>query len=197
MQEYGVSRVTIRAAINELAEDGLLQRLQGKGTFVCEPKEAYRAYDAGGFSHSTLQQGRQSQTRLLGMETLLPPKKIQDFLELPDGEPVLCSHRLRSTGQRPVLLEHNYYHPALDFLQQEDLNASLFEILKQHGLSWSTKNRSLEICFATREESALLQVKAGSPLLLFVDLALNGDGSGRPLFYSKQLYCAERLKFYL
>lgn len=195
MQEYSVSRITIRAAIKELVDDGLLQRLQGKGTFVCEPKKEYRASDPQGFSYANILAGRQPFTQLLGMEYALPPKKVQDFLGLPDGVSVLCSHRLRSVDEVPILIEHNYYQSNLNFLEKENLNESLFSILKKHGLNWKTKSRSLEICAANREETSLLDVKLGSPLLLFVDLIL--DETDQPLFYSKQLYCANRMKFYL
>lgn len=52
IQEYGVSRITIRAAISELVEDRVLERAQGKGTFVCKPKDAYQADDSHGFTQS-------------------------------------------------------------------------------------------------------------------------------------------------
>ena len=51
------------------------------------------------------------------------------------------------------------------------------------------------MCTANKEEAALLNVKRGSPLLLFTDYQL--DGEGKPLFFSKQVYCTERLKFYI
>ena len=52
MSEFGVSRITVRAAIIELAEDGILVRSQGKGTFVATPKSTYKANDTIGFSHA-------------------------------------------------------------------------------------------------------------------------------------------------
>ena len=195
MQEYSVSRITIRAAIKELVDDGLLQRLQGKGTFVCEPKKEYRARDTEGFSYSNILEGYQPFTRLLQLEYVLPPKKVQDFLGVPDGVSVLYSRRLRSMDDVPILIEHNYYQTSLNFLEGENLNDSLFSILKRRGLVWKTQSRSLEICSANREETSLLDVKLSAPLLMFVDLIT--DEADKPMFYSKQLYCANRLKFYL
>ena len=195
IQEYGVSRITIRAAISELVEDRVLERAQGKGTFVCKPKDAYQADDSHGFTQSCYLSGKIPKTTLLTLEYVLPSPKVQSFLQLRDGAPTLLSRRLRFADNEPILIESNYYAPCLSFLEKEDLSGSLFNILHQHGYSIVTQARSLDVCTANKEEAALLNVKRGSPLLLFTDYQL--DGEGKPLFFSKQVYCTERLKFYI
>ena len=71
IQEYGVSRITIRAAISELVEDRVLERAQGKGTFVCKPKDAYQADDSHGFTQSCYLSGKIPKTTLLTLEYVL------------------------------------------------------------------------------------------------------------------------------
>ena len=154
-----------------------------------------RADDSHGFTQSCYLSGKIPKTTLLTLEYVLPSPKVQSFLQLRDGEPTLLSRRLRFADNEPILIESNYYAPCLSFLEKEDLSGSLFNILHQHGYSIVTQARSLDVCTANKEEAALLNVKRGSPLLLFTDYQL--DGEGKPLFFSKQVYCTERLKFYI
>lgn len=193
--EFNVSRITIRSAISDLVENGIVERRQGKGTFVCEPKGIYQANDEYGFSRSCLNAGKKPKTELLKLEYTLPPPSVKDFLNLQEDELILHSCRLRYVDNVPTLIEKNYYPHSLSFLLKEDLNTSLYSILHKHNISVVTKNRYLDVSKATKEEADLLGIKPGSPLLLFTDELL--DSNGNPLYYSKQLYCAERLKFYL
>ena len=192
---FNVSRITIRGAIAELVDGGILERLQGKGTFVCEPKDVYQANDEFGFSRSCLIAGKKPKTELLKLEYILPPQNVQTFLNLNDGELALHSCRLRYVDNAPTLIENNYYRNSLTFLLQENLNDSLFSILQKHNISVISKGRYLDVCKATKEEADLFGIKPGSSLLLFTDEQL--DAEGNPLFYSKQFYCTVRLKFYL
>ena len=57
MKQFGVSRITVRAAISELVEDGILERSQGKGTFVALPKVSHPANDNIGFNRSCVLAG--------------------------------------------------------------------------------------------------------------------------------------------
>jgi len=197
-QEYNVSRITVRAAIKELEDDGLVQRAQGKGTFVCKTKDPYflrQGDDLYGFTHACQMSGKEPKTELITMDYVLPSKKIQTFLNLSSGEKALFSSRLRYADNVPILIEYNYFIPTLSFLFDENLNGSLFSVLNKHGYLVCTKMRNLEICCPTKEEASLLQIKPASPLLLFTDQQTSSDGS--PLYVSKQLYCTEKLTFFL
>ena len=196
MQEFGVSRITIRAAIAELAEDGVLARSQGKGTFVATPKSTYKANDTFGFSHSCLLAGKTPSTKLLSAEWIYPSLKDIDFFGIHDTDQIICTKRLRSVDGIPTLIEINHYSSdfALLLNEKDKLEHSLFELLNSHGITIINSLRSLEICFPTKEEISLLNLKKNTPLLLFKDVQKSPDG--RPLFLSKQLYNTEHMKFY-
>ncbi len=194
MSEFGVSRITVRAAIIELAEDGILVRSQGKGTFVATPKSTYKANDTIGFSHSCRLAGKVPSSRLIYSDWIYPSQKDMDFFKIKETEKIICTKRLRYVDNIPTLIEINHYSPQLTFLFTENLEGSLFEIFGKHGITITNSMRSLEICFPTKEEIILLNLKKDTPLLLFKDV--QKDAKGKPLYLSKQLYNTEHMKFY-
>lgn len=195
MQELGVSRITIRAAIAEMVDEGLLTRSQGKGTFIAGKKEAYSANDLIGFTHSCQLAGRTPSTQVLSIEWVYPDKRYADLFQVDESEMIIRSRRLRYVDGQPTLIETNHYSPACSFLLDENLKGSLFELFKnKYGIQIINASRTLEITYSTKEEMALLNLKKQTPLLLFEDY--QNDQNGKPLYVSKQLYNTENLKFY-
>lgn len=92
------------------------------------------------------------------------------------------------------MVEVNHYPPSFSYLFEEDLNQSLFEILKKHNYHFVESERTLETCFPNAEECKLLEIKPNTPLLLFRDTHM--DIEGNPSFLSRQIYNTQHLKFY-
>lgn len=94
------------------------------------------------------------------------------------------------------MIETNHYSIYFSFLLKENLEGSLFEILKnKYNIFVKNKVRSLETAFPNKEEIELLNIKKNTPLLLFKDEQL--DQNGNNIFISRQVYCSENVKFYL
>ena len=79
MKQFGVSRITVRTALSEMVEDGILARSQGKGTFVATRKSVHPADDRIGFNRSCILAGKTPSTKLLSIEWVYPSKKQMDF----------------------------------------------------------------------------------------------------------------------
>ena len=71
----------------------------------------------------------------------------------------------------------------------------MYDILQKQKITLGKSIRTLEVVYANAQEASLLNIKKGEALLLFTDK--HQDEKGKPLFVSKQVYCTERLKFYL
>ena len=155
----------------------------------------YAADDRESFTHSCQLAGKQASTRVLAMGWDFPSLRDAKFLGVDDTQKVLRSRRLRLVDDKPTMLETNSYSAALSFLEHESLEDSLMAVLDRQGIKMGPNTRTLEACYASELEAAYLNVELDSPLLLFVDRRY--APSGEPLFISRQVYCTERLKFYL
>ncbi len=195
MKEYKVSRITIRAAVSELEESGLVIRSRGKGTFIASKKELYSADDQIGFTHSCQQEGKCATTEVISVSWEYPTLSDVEYMKIEEDSRILITKRLRFVDGEPTMIETNHYSPQFRFLEQESLDGSLYDILQKHKIFLGKSIRTLEVVYANSQEANLLKLKKGDALLLFTDK--HQDENGSPLFISKQVYCTQRLKFYL
>jgi GntR family transcriptional regulator len=112
-EEYGVSRITIRRALEGLARDGFVERVQGKGTFGTRPRAAYAfrerfVNEIVGFYGEMAARGIEVNTRVLGQKTVLPPAEVAEALRLAPPARVVDLHRLRLVLGRPHHLVRTY-----------------------------------------------------------------------------------------
>jgi GntR family transcriptional regulator len=168
MTEYGVSRATVRKAIDGLVNDGVLQRTHGKGTFVSRPRLESRLHLAS-FSQDMRRRGLTPSTRLLEVTDAVPPAEVAQSLGLHRRERAWRVQRVRLADGEPIALEHGWYSLAhLPGLDREDLSGSLYELLAaRFGLRIDHAEQTLWTEPAEGEVARLLAVPAHSPLLVF------------------------------
>ena len=129
------------------------------------------------------------------MSRIYPTRADVEFFGVGEDKTILCTRRLRYVDDVPTMIEVNHYNGKFGFLEREDLSRSLFEILQKHKIRLGEHIRILEVCYANYSDAGILRVKPGSALLLFTDK--HEDSEGNPLYISRQMYCTERLKFYV
>lgn len=132
-EQFQVSRSTLRKALKEAREQGLLTQIRGKGTFVVSQQiEHPIGSSLISFAESMKQQGLSFKTIVLRKEILIPDLKISALLELAPGESVNYIERVRLSDQVPVIYLKNYVPVKyFDGLINEDLeNIPLFECME-------------------------------------------------------------------
>lgn len=195
-KEYGVSLITVRKAVGSLMEKGLVVRKQGKGTFVTKPKYSRNMKKLQSFTEMCEQMGVKPGAQVLENRLIMADKKVADRLGIEPGSNVVYISRLRLADGEPVQVEKSYFPLKYAFLLEEDLNnGSMFECLKEKaGAKVASSEKMIELCRATAEEAALMDVKKGDYLLFVKSTAY--DENGEPMYAGIQLINGDRFSLY-
>lgn len=196
-KEYGVSLITVRKAVGSLMEKGLVVRKQGKGTFVTKPKYSRNMKKLQSFTEMCEQMGVKPGAQVLENRLIMADKKVADRLGIEPGSNVVYISRLRLADGEPVQVEKSYFPLKYAFLLEEDLNnGSMFECLKEKaGAKVASSEKMIELCRATAEEAALMDVKKGDYLLFVKGTAY--DENGEPMYAGIQLINGDRFSLYV
>ena len=196
-KEYGVSLITVRKAVGSLMEKGLVVRKQGKGTFVTKPKYSRNMKKLQSFTEMCEQMGVKPGAQVLENRLIRADKKVADRLGIEPGSNVVYISRLRLADGEPVQVEKSYFPLKYAFLLEEDLNnGSMFECLKEKaGAKVASSEKMIELCRATAEEAALMDVKKGDYLLFVKSTAY--DENGEPMYAGIQLINGDRFSLYV
>lgn len=192
----GVSRMTLRHALGELAQRGLVTRTVGRagGTFVAEPKLEQDLTTLAGFSEQLRRHGKVAGARVLAAARITASPAAAAALQLPDGAAVYDVRRIRLADGKPIVIEHSQF-PADVFpdLLECRLDGSLYELLADnYGQRPNRARESLEPVVAGVREAEALEVHEGAPLMLVERTAYSR--SGLPLEYARDLFRGDRTK---
>ena len=167
--ELGVSRLTLRAALDELAREGYVIRRRGSGTFVSEPKIA-QELTMTSFTEDMRRRGMDPGSRTLGLEVVPAGARLGRFLHVSPSEPIVVAKRLRLADRETMAIETLHVREALvPGLTQRDLDGqSFYEILRDRfGIVIAGGAQTIEPTVTNEEESEALGVPLHSPAFLF------------------------------
>lgn len=171
-QVYGVSRITVRLALQELEKRGLVYKKHGKGTYVSEISEA--AVDlsqAYSFTEQMRKVGKVPRTSILSFELVKATDYIAQHLQLNPGEEVFELERLRLADEVPMMLERTYVpvalFPNLDIERMK--TTPLYEIFSEdYGQVIRLAEEEFYASIALDNEAKILGISSNSPVLHLV-----------------------------
>lgn len=191
--ELGLSRPTMRQAIQLLVDKGLLVRKRGVGTQVVHG-QIRRPVELTSLHDDLRRAGEGPRTDVLGCQRAEADELVAQELRLPAGSPVWSLERLRFAGDEPLALMHNFLPIDVLDLDAVDLTAfGLYECLRQAGVQLRVANQQIGARRAEAREARLLGERRGSPLLTMTRTAF--DSTGRAVEYGTHVYRPERYSF--
>ena len=190
--EYGVSRITVRKALELLVDEEILIRKQKIGTFVSNKKMSRTVNSFMGFTQSCKVNGDKASSEFLSADLIKArPSDIRN-LNLEEADKVIRIRRVRLCNDVPVIMEETHYPKKFAYLLAEDLTGSLHEILNAHGVVPHHGQKTISVCYATQEEAKHLDVNENDAMILSKDIAYDVDGN--PIYYSKEIINADRFE---
>lgn len=181
VQEYGFSRNTVRRALAELAADGYVQPMQGKGVRnIFQPVEQ-TAFTVGGiesFLESAARNHQKPKTRVLQFAELETNEKISRRTGFSVGTQLYYLQRLRYLDGIPLILDHNYFLKELiPGLTPEIAEHSIYEYLEQDlGFTISTSKRTMTVEHVTQIDETYLDMNDYNCMAVITSQTFNADG---------------------
>lgn len=194
---FGVSIITVRNAVSALVDKGLVEKKQGKGTFVSKPKFTKDIKKLQSFTELCEHMGMKSGGRMLENKLIVADEKTRNLLGLEKGSQVVYISRVRYADNEPVAIENNYFPLKYAFLLGETFDSnSLFEFMKDKaGVMVAVSEKWIELCKATTREAELLQLNKGTSLLYIKSVAYTQEKE--PIYVGTQIFNGDRCSFYV
>jgi GntR family transcriptional regulator len=164
---FGVSRMTVRHAFTILAQEGIVLREVGKGSFIAEPKINQTLRKLTGFSEDMLAQGKKPSTKVLEAGYIEAEPFLAEKFKIPVGARVFRLKRLRLADNKPMCLETVYLtEKNSKGLMDEDLSQSLYSLLREKmGVIPVRAKQQIQAGLSTRDEANLLRIGVGDAVL--------------------------------
>lgn len=199
MEEFGVSRVTIRQAFEQLEREGLIFRVPGKGTFIAEPRKLEPQSALTSFSENMIALGMEPGHDTLQVVELLAPADAASQLELGRGATVLHIERMLLANGTPMalmdaFLPHWVYSRGRDHFTVQQLNErSMYSIIEHDcGIQLWKARETVESAQAGTD-AAPLGLEASALVLAVGRLTLTQDE--RPAEYTRLRYRADLYRY--
>lgn len=181
---YGVSRITVRKALQELEKIGILDRKQGKGTFISIPTQKAKLNDVNSFHDTCRMNGKKASSKVLAGRIVAATRRDCEDLNVAPNSRIIETVRLHYADGVPVILEENHFSSAYSYLLESDLTGSLYGLLREYGVEPSKAIHEISLIPAPRTASKYLHINEGAPLLHLREIIF--DKKGRPLHTSGQ-----------
>lgn len=179
--QYGCSRNTVRRALAELAAEGYVQSMQGKGVRNIYQPVDQNAYTVGGiesFKEASERNQRESVTKVLQFSGITADARIEKKTGFPQGTELLYIQRLRILEGRPLILDHNYFlRELMPELTPQIAEGSVYEYLEgELGMNIVTSKRILTVEHVTQVDEKYIDLNGYNCMAVITSQTFNDEG---------------------
>lgn len=195
-EKLGVTRITLRRALQQLQQEGHLTARKGVGAFVRSHPSVLVVRDGSRFAESLRADGKSVTTRTTVLEQEFADAAAAEHLRLTPGAPVIRLRRVRAADGQPIYISTKVFPAALlpDFATVYSRRQSVTDVFIAHGIQ---KYRRLETRisggFATADEASLLELTPGTPV--FRTSSINTDAAGNRLEWARGCWLLTSVDF--
>ncbi|OCL25978.1 transcriptional regulator [Orenia metallireducens] len=185
-EEINLSRITIRKAINNLVQEGILERRRGQGTFVSEKKlDTFPGLI--GFNEHIEMMGMVPSSKVLENKVVFATHEIANRLEIKEEDKIILTARLRFANNQPIGYEKSYipYNICPEILEIDLSKESIYNTLSKVGYKPTLANQEIEAILADEEIAELLGGSVDQPILRNTRVTYSGT---TPVEFSLNFY---------
>ena len=186
-KKLGVSRNTVRQAVNTLVNEYLIERKKGVGTKVVNKKIATRLDHWISFTKEMRKQGIEVVNYLVNISFVTAPEEVYESLEVSKLKKLWKLEKIRGSKDAKYLYSVSYFHPRVGITGKEDFSTPLYELLENlHDTIVATSKEKISAIKANKKLSSILELSKKMPILKRERLVC--DPGGRPVEFNVVYY---------
>ncbi|HEX6971474.1 MAG TPA: GntR family transcriptional regulator [Limnochordia bacterium] len=195
VETYGLSRTTVRQALNELVAEGWLYRRHGKGTYVAPPRLEQNLASLTGFAEELASRGVEPEIHVLSAGLREAPEHVCRALEIPGGSTVAVIQRVVAVELYPLFVDRTYLIEQIGrmVLGADLAREPIYTIIERLGYPIRDGVQTISAVALSTLDARLLQVKPGDPALLI--RRITSVEPAQPVEYAEALYRADRYQY--
>lgn len=194
---FNVSRMTLRQAVQTLADEGILERKIGSGTYVAREKVQETMTGTTSFTDIMKKQNRVPSSKTVSFFQTTPSSSEMKRLELKEHEPIIRMERIRYADGVPICFEvASIPHELVKNFSKKEITESFYSALESKGgYKIGNANQTVSAMLASEQIAEYLDIKRGEAVLRLRQISYLQDG--RPFEYVRTQYVGNRFEFYL
>ncbi|MFV0558431.1 MAG: GntR family transcriptional regulator [Enterococcus sp.] len=194
--QFSVSRMTLRQAIQTLADEGILERKIGSGTYVARQKVQEKMSGTTSFTEIMLSQGRTPSSKAVSYFVAAPSSSEMEKLQLNKDENILRMERIRYADNIPICFEvASIPEKIVHGFSKAEITQSFYKTLAEKGAKIGGANQTVSAMLASEQIAEYLQIKRNEAILRMRQISYFEDGT--PFEYVRTQYVGNRFEFYL
>ena len=196
-ENFNVSRMTLRQAIQTLADEGILERKIGSGTYVARKKVQETMIGTTSFSDIIKSQGSVPSSKTISYFVTKPSSSEMEKLQLTEKEDILKMERIRYADDIPICFEvASIPYKLVSDYDKEEITTSLYKTLAEKGnFKIGKSSQHISAVVSSEKIAHFLDIKRGEAILRMTQISYFEDGA--PFEYVRSQYVGERFEFYL
>lgn len=181
-KRYKVNRHTLRRAMEELVNEGVVGKMQGKGTIVQQKLIDYAIHTETRFTETLEKNGRKAETSVLRKVGIPAQGEIAELLEIDENEPVALIETLRKMDDMPFSLATHYLplEKAFDLIRTYDGGSLHRFLLEQYGIKVKRAMSMIRAILPDQQDMQQLSIMGNSPILLVRSVNVDQE-TGKPM----------------
>jgi GntR family transcriptional regulator len=198
-EDLGVSRMTVRKALTELVNEGLLERKHGSGTYVAKPKITYDAREMVNYTQAMQQRNIATASQLLEFGEMVASRRLAEILKIEIGNPLYRVSLLRFANRVPVILERGFF-PCAHFPKLEDWDlekCSTLDLLTNvYHMKPGLISQTVGAVAAVDTVAQQLRVEEGFPLMMLARI-IYSDETKTPVVFSQDFLRSDYARLHM